>query len=750
MITRLIQRLLLVTGLLIGLTYAQSFRPTNNIPVKNPQGEYLPYAWSGGMNNPQFSDIDMDRDGQKDMVFFDRFDKTFTVFLNEGTPGTIDYQFDPSFSAHFDSCNCIEWALLVDYNCDGLEDVFCGGPSRQNIQLYEQVIYPGDSVGFELAYQPIDVLSSNVRPVYNTPTDIPAIVDVDGDGDVDIISTQTGSNFFALHTNLAMEGHGRCDTLDFILDTGCWGHFYEGSLDNNIVVADTQFCKRGEGEDPGVGLRHVGSTLLVEDFDGNGLKDAMLGDVSYATVNVVYNNGEPSHAFMDSVVYSYPTYDLAIYQVLFPGIFYEDVNNDGVRDLLVAPNASTGAENVEPTLLYLNEGRDDSLELRYWGHGIFARGSIDAGQGAHPAFFDHNGDGLQDMIVGSLNSVLRSADTTILTFQLQLYENTGTLQDPEFTLIDDDYLNASTLFPPLQAASPVAADLDGDGDDDLLVGQTNGQIRYFENAGAPNQSAVFVQITSALKDNLNQTIDVGVLSAPELYDIDGDNDLDLFIGNEFGAIVYYENVGSASAPVFTAVQDTFGGILAQNTFGDPFRGRAKPRFFDIDQDNQVELVVGEESGKIMIYDNPAAALTSSITSSGALFGQDFGEHSAPAITNLDDSGEPFFIIGTARGGLQLWNNRPESTNPSSLFKPAPVASLKLFPNPANQSVRIKWPGQASKPATLLILNMLGQVVTSRSVTGKEINLEVQDFPAGMYVLLIEQEGQRWSGRFVKE
>lgn len=748
-----ISLLILSLGLAHISGFAQSYRATNNIPVKGLDGKLKAHAWSGGMNNPQFSVADLNLDGHDDLIFYDRSDATFTTFINKGIPGEIGYTLEPKYAASFDSCECDEFALLEDYNCDGLPDLFCGGisPNRQNIKLYRQVIYNGDSVGFELDYFTIDVLSSNVRPIYNTPTDIPAIVDVDGDGDIDIISSQTGSNFFTLHTNLAMEEHGRCDTMDFIIGTFCWGHFYEGNNDNSIVVADTTFCKRGgpSGRRDEIDLRHVGSTLLMQDFDGDGLVDAMLGDVSYSTVNVVFNGGDSTHAFMDSVVYEYPDYDSAVYQVLFPGIFYVDLDNDDVRDMIFAPNANQGAENVDGTMHYLNKGADNFLDLEFQGRGIFSAQSIDAGQSSNPTFLDYNDDGLQDILIGSSNANLRSGDTTILVFQLQLYENTGTLQNPEFTLVDDDYLNASTLFPPLQAATPVAADMDGDGDDDLLIGQIDGKIRYFENAAGPGQKAAYVQITNALTDNLNQIIDVGNISAPAVFDLDGDNDLDLFIGNDFGAVAYYENTGSASSAIFTSVADTFGGILVSDEFGSPFSGASKPTFADYDGDNTVELLVGAEDGFVYIYEDPIVGLSSSIVYSSTLFSTDFGENAAPTVAPLDASGDLFYVVGSNRGGLQMWNNRPEDTTVSSIFTMKELPRASIFPNPARESVTIEWPGNSRSAASIRLLNNLGQEVSLSSGINT-VNISLDQLSSGIYIVLVEQEDRRWTGRLVKE
>ncbi|MEZ4847103.1 MAG: FG-GAP-like repeat-containing protein [Bacteroidia bacterium] len=106
-------------------------------------------------------------------------------------------------TASFDSCDCIEWALLEDYNCDGREDIFCGASAGQNFQVYDNVVYNGDSIGFVRTYETLLSQSSTLSPLYQDRTDIPIIADLDYDGDLDIVASQSGFNTFALHLNVA-------------------------------------------------------------------------------------------------------------------------------------------------------------------------------------------------------------------------------------------------------------------------------------------------------------------------------------------------------------------------------------------------------------------------------------------------------------------------------------------------------------------------------------------------------------------
>ena len=104
-------------------------------------------------------------------------------------------------------------------------------------------------------------------------------------------------------------------------------------------------------------------------------------------------------------------------------------------------------------------------------------------------------------------------------------------------------------FPSLQKnkrnfSAPVLSDIDGDGDLDIICGNRNGRIEWLLNHGTDIKPEWIIHDL-----NVSQ-IDVGSFSKPLLNDMDGDEDLDLLIGNSKGLIIYYENQGDKSEPHF--------------------------------------------------------------------------------------------------------------------------------------------------------------------------------------------------------
>ncbi|WP_246844041.1 FG-GAP-like repeat-containing protein, partial [Hydrocoleum sp. CS-953] len=98
--------------------------------------------------------------------------------------------------------------------------------------------------------------------------------------------------------------------------------------------------------------------------------------------------------------------------------------------------------------------------------------------------------------------------------------------------------------------APTFADIDGDEDLDAFIGESDGTIYYFENDGSGN----FTEVTGS--GNPLNNVDVGYGSKPTFADIDGDGDFDAFIGERDGTINYFENTTTPTNNPPVAVDDS--------------------------------------------------------------------------------------------------------------------------------------------------------------------------------------------------
>tara|TARA_B100000963_G_scaffold261411_1_gene229583 strand:+ start:1809 stop:4127 length:2319 start_codon:yes stop_codon:yes gene_type:complete len=667
--------------------------------------EVLSNPWTGGFDLPQWSMGDLNQDGVDELAVFDRAGDFWLIFSWEN--GT--WVSRPELALKMPACR--SFALLRDYNGDGIADIFT--QTTGGIRLYRgsnEGLYTSFSVESNLIEYNTGFGNSNI---YNRSIDIPHIGDMDGDGDLDILSFEVIGTTLPLYKNLSAElGYAR-DSLLFIQEDPCWGDFKESETDNNIQLAFSCDGKRA-------GPKHAGSTELVFDGDGDGDFDLVLGDISSRGLSYLENIGGGVDS-MIRVDYTFPSNSLSVDMPIFPAAYAIDVDMNGVQDLVVSPNGNSRYFNLNNAWLYRFDD-NTTPNFVFDRQDFLIETTLDLGSDSYGVFYDVDEDGLQDLLLSG-SSIYRAVGDDS-NGQIAYYRNTGNATTPAFNLESDDWLGLSFLG--YFRYRPCFGDIDNDGFDDMLLGNSEGRLIHFER----NATGSFVFDTTFYCG-----IDVGNAAHPTLFDVDDDGDLDLVIGKEYlGSINYYPNLNPADMTPFQpdSLNGFFGGISVSE--GGFIIGNAVPHF--IESNEEVLLLVGGSSGKTAAYvlDSDSLLSGSFSVASTKWGGIDVGTEAAPFTSDINNDGSIDVLYGNRRGGLNLFSE--VITDSSQILGLSTVNTdnkLALFPNPVRSQLTIS--GLPKEEVELKIIDLQGRVIEVYIVQSNDgqVTLDLTFIEKGMYL-----------------
>lgn len=700
------QRLLLSMFISFNCFSQQKFYQAQDLIVKK-NNKIMLNPWAGGVNVPQLSPIDLNNDGILDLVIFDKNGDQINCFINKGTHGVVDYHYDPSYNSKFP--NVKDWLLLRDYNCDGKNDIFTS--HNGSIRVYKNTSQD-DELKFELFKTILTDRGSGNTNLYVSSVDLPHIGDLDYDGDLDILTFSIIGDHVEWHKNYSIERFGTCDSLDFRLENPCWGNFSESFSNNSVKLNDCQMLRQRVENRSG---RHAGSSLTAIDLTGNSFYDLLIGDVTFDNIVMLENRSSAEDAEMISQQITFPNGSESIDLSKFPAIYHFDINNDQIKDLVVSPNSTMGSKNFENIWYYKNNSNNEISNFKLTQKDVFIDQMIEVGTAAHPVFFDYNSDGLMDLIIANKGYTTKTHTNS----QLALYENTGGKSNPNFEWVTDDYAGLGTVdFK--QNLTPTFGDLDHDGDEDMLIGDSDGRIHFLKNT-SNQQEANFIIHTIDYFD-----IDVGSHASPFLVDLDRDDDLDLIIGSRQGKIFHYENQGSPSEADFKLFNEQFGNIdLTDSIFGTAY---TTP--FVIDGENGFELYIGTEKGAVHHFTNIDDNLEGNFdTGSDTITLLSQVTRSSPAIYDLNDDGWNDMLLGIYTGGVHLlWGNSPSLKMQEIINKP-----ISIYPNPSQGNIHINSTELISSVEIYDIKGVLYSIVKGKK------NLNVSNLKKGVYILKIKTE-----------
>jgi len=466
-----------------------------------------------------------------------------------------------------------------------------------------------------------------------------------------------------------------------------------------------------------------------------------------------------------------------------------DTDGDGVKELLFG---YVTCSNV--AVLYNRATNSAKADFFKFAPDFPAKKPIQLPAFAATFFEDVDGDGRTDLLA---STSVYGNEGNVFDFRASnlFYRNTGTAAKPDFQYVQSDFLQGD-MIDLGENAVPALADLDGDGDLDLLVGHSGSAgargfragLWQFENRGTPTSPAFTLVTTDYL--GLTQSDSLTNLR-PTFADLDGNGSVDLVLtaGSASGSVIqWWPNAAARNAAVqysrasvkvltlpatvgyssseaitFTDI-DADGkldllvggsagnisylrntGTLAAPAFQlqtDSYAGfgidllarNPSLTMLDVNADKQPELLIATRAGQLKVY-RPAAQPTQRGTLLDSLVSLGFpGIGLAITTGDLDADGLPDLVVGTASGGLRYIRNTSEKATVLSTEAPETVWA---FPNPTDRYVTLRLP----HAGRVEVLGLDGRrMIAPQLVAGKtDVPLDLGTLPGGVYLLRLTAE-----------
>ena len=719
-----------------------SFSPFKNIEVKQ-LGEVIQNPWSGSFNSGQFWPCDLNNDGENDLLVFDKNTNKVLAYIAELSNGSMIWKYNSDYEDLIPEMR--NWMATADFNCDGKMDLFTS--TAIGIKVFKNISTIPGPVAFTLEVD--GLYSQGLSGQINIQVNVygaPAFTDVDGDGDLDILTFDSNGNTVEYHKNLSIENTSQCAGLQFAKQTCVFGLF-----STTLICGQIKLNTGCQGQMPAVPggsivspfrVQHLGSQLSAMDLDGDGDKDLLVGDLSCPYLNRLINGGTPQNALITIADTLFPSSSSYVKLNTFPSAYQMDLNFDGKQDLVITPtyfdNKSENyiVNSAKNTYSYINQSNTQVPAFELGEKDFLQNQSIEVGEEATPVFADIDADGDMDLFVG--NYGIRNG--ALIQSKVSFYRNTGNAFVPRFSLENDDYLTLSNLF--RKRMRPLFEDFNGDGAIDFAWISSPGNasdstsMDILINQNSAGQPCAFLPLNQAVRFPFV----FSPYDCPVFTDIDGDLKKDMLIGKFSGRVQYWKQTNIWPNLQYQSVNNNYGSIARA-----PFSQNANISLGDVDKDGNLDLVIGSNDGKIKIYRNFKLNSGNSFPSDSTWYQNQLlnqivfrtwgEEFLSPSLADLNGDMYPEMAFGMMGGGISLMVNQ---LGPNSTRVEEKEPGWALYPNPGKAGEKLFWKGKNAE--TLDMYNAQGKSIQSWNSMEllNEKSVVLPKVSAGIYFIKIRK------------
>ncbi|MCH6199772.1 T9SS type A sorting domain-containing protein [Aquiflexum sp. LQ15W] len=659
------------------------------------EGNEIPLPFAVGINASQYQRMDVNGDGEEEWVVWDINARRVLVFEEIGS----EFKYLPEMSYFFPN-DINGFLILADFDLDGKKDLFTSSPF--GIKAYKNVSNSGDLFPkWEVAQNFLRLENGSNLTANNL--DIPIILDIDGDGDLDIATFNLG-DYVDFYLNTSVERKGTADIDRFAFPEPWWGRFEFcgcGTFSFGITCEGLPMGRLADAGPENRILHTGGHSMLYSDFDNDGVRDLLLGRDECNTLYFLPNKGTDRQPLFDAFSSEVPGFGtLPVFPIYHAAYLWEN-------SLIISSNSSASAG------VFKSDFTENVFEISKGSSGLptqrpfLQSDMLDLGENSRPYY---KGLTTSGELVLTANSLLNGK---VLGMAYRY-----SVDGDSWELIEKDFLGLSNLdFTDLQ---------------------------YFDYLNAANQQTFWISGVDTVNNSLQRRIFSGrnqdftqmqevliprTIVRPfdhlELFVFEGKDYL--LLARQTGELLLY-SIDLSASPVLTVLEEDFLGFSdnpgSRNLSVHVIQGQ-KPSLYAIDQRGilfHITDFMNQSEGETV------QVLLSENRTSQTKFGRNTW------ITSLAKpfSEERDLLLGNTAGGLEYLKYQGEGTLPGD-----GEFLAKIYPNPNSGIFKVL----VSQSGTGRIVNSLGQIMAEDILIPANVELEIQlpSAAPGLYIFQFTNE-----------